>query len=108
MHVSNPRLHTQYGREVRNFDIAVWERERENIVRADSYAKFAQHPLILSHLLDTGDKRLAEASPDDFIRGIGYRAGNVSARQPPRWRVLNLLSKTLHTCLLYTSPSPRD
>ena len=28
MRVSDPRLHKQYGREVRNFDPAVWERER--------------------------------------------------------------------------------
>ena len=27
--LSDLRLHKQYGREVRNFDIAVWERERE-------------------------------------------------------------------------------
>lgn len=28
-HVSDPRLHKKYGLEVRNFDIDVWERERE-------------------------------------------------------------------------------
>ena len=32
VHAFDPRLHKQYGREVRNFDIAVWEREREDIV----------------------------------------------------------------------------
>ena len=44
MRVSNPRLRKQYGREVRNFDLAVWERERENIELVGSYATFAQTP----------------------------------------------------------------
>ena len=39
MRVSDPRLHKQYGREVRNFDLAVWEHEPENIVLVGSYAK---------------------------------------------------------------------
>ena len=71
MRVFDPRLHRVYGREVRNFDIAVGERKRENVVLVDSYAKFAQNPVILSHLLDTGDRLLAEASPYDLIWGIG-------------------------------------
>ena len=40
MRVSDPRLHKQYRRKVRNFDLAVWERERENIVLVGSHAKF--------------------------------------------------------------------
>ena len=75
----------------------MWERERENIVLVDSYAKFAQNPTMQSHLLDTGDRLLVEASPYDLIRGIGYSADHVSARQPPLWRGLNLLGKTLQT-----------
>ena len=97
MRVSNPRLHKQYGREVRNFDLAAWERERENIVFAGSYAKFAQNPTMQSHLLDTGDRLLVEASPYHLTWGIGYSADYVSARQPPLWRGLNLLGKTLET-----------
>ena len=36
-----------------------------------------------------------EASPYDLIWGIGYRVGHVSARQPPLWRGLIVLGKTL-------------
>ena len=67
MCVSNPRLHKQCGREVRNFVLAVWERERKKMVLVGSYAKFAQNPTTQSHLLDTGDRLLAEASPYDLI-----------------------------------------
>ena len=83
MRVSDPRLHKQYGREVRNFDLAVRERERENVVLVGSYVKFAQTPVVQSHLLGTGDRLLAEASPYDLLCGIGYRVDHVSARQPP-------------------------
>ena len=38
----------------------MWERERENIVLVDSYAKFAQNPTMQSHLLDTADRLLAK------------------------------------------------
>ena len=97
MRVSDPRLHKQYGTEVHNFDLDVWERERENIVCVDSYAKFAQNPAMQSHFLDTGDRLLAEASPYDLVWGIGYRADHVSARQSPLWRGLKLLGKALKT-----------
>ena len=80
MSVSNPRLHKQYGREVRNVHLALWECERENIVVVGSYAKFVQNPTMQSHLLDTDERLLAEASPYDLIWGIGYRVDHVSAR----------------------------
>ena len=146
MRVSDPRLHEKYGREVRNFDIAVWEHERENNVLVGSYAQLAQTPVVRSHPLDTGDRIFAEASPCDLLWGIGYRADDPSARHRPLRHGLNLLVKTLETvirlfrdrappsarhqlfshhgvspsrkdcifevdpstCLLYTSPSPRD
>ena len=53
MRVPDPRVHEQYGRDPRNFDITVWERQRENIVLAGSYAKFAQPLVMISLLLDT-------------------------------------------------------
>ena len=65
MRVADPKLHKQYGREVRNFDAAVWEHERENIVLVGSYAKFTQTPGMRHPLLGTGDRLPAEASPYD-------------------------------------------
>ena len=95
MRVSDPNLHKQYGREVRNFDAVVWEHERENIVLVGSYAKFTQNPAMRQHRLGTGDRLLAEASPYDTIWGIGYRADHKNALCPPAWRGLNLLGKAL-------------
>ena len=47
----------------------MWERERENTVLVGSCAKFAQTLTMQAHLLDTGDKLLAEASPYDLVWG---------------------------------------
>ena len=63
-----------------------------------SCAKFAQNPVMLSHLMDTGDRLLAEGSPYDLIWRIGCMADNVSAGQPPLWLGLNLPGSTLQPC----------
>ena len=95
MRVSDPKLHKQYGREVQSFDATVWEHERENMVLVGSYAKFAHNSATRQHLLDTGDRLLAEASPCDTIWRIGYRADHQDAQYPPESRGLNLLRNAL-------------
>lgn len=40
MRVSCPRLDQEHGRKIRDFDIALWKRKRENLVLVGSYAKF--------------------------------------------------------------------
>ena len=60
MHVSNTHFHKQNGREVGNFDLAVWEREGHNLLLVGSYVKFAQNSTMQSHLLDTVDRLLAK------------------------------------------------
>ena len=47
------------------------------------------------HLLSTGTKLLAEASPFDPVWGIGLRADDPEARDPRLWRGKHLLGKTL-------------
>ena len=109
MRVSNPKLHKQYGCEVRNFDAVVWEPERENIMLVGSYAKFTQNPAMQQHLLGTGDRLLAEASPYDTIWGIGYRADHRNALCPPAWYGLNPLGtapQIVRQCLRDRDPPP--
>ena len=95
MRVSDLSLHEKYGREIRNFDLAVWEREQEKIVLVGSYAKFAQNPAVRTHLLDTGDKFLKEAGLYDLTWGIRYKVDALPASQPPLWRGLNSLGKAM-------------
>jgi len=83
------------GRRVKNFDEALWERERFAIVVAANHAKFSQNPALRAFLLATGDKVLAEASPLDHVWGIGLAADHPDAAHPARWQGLNLLGFAL-------------
>ena len=47
------------------------------------------------HLLSTGNKRLAEASPMDPVWGIGLRADDPRAKSPRQWRGKILLGEAL-------------
>ena len=77
--------HKRIGRGVRNFDSAAWDREKQNAVLSGNYAKLTQNPA-MKHLLSTGNKQLAEASPLDPVWGIGIRADDPRANDPRLWR----------------------
>ena len=51
-----------------------------------NYVKFTQNPAMKHHLLSTGNKRLAESSPLDPVRGIGLRADDRGTNDPRQWR----------------------
>lgn len=72
--------------EAYNFDSVVWDRVRTNVAYARTFAKFTQNPTMKKHLLSTGTKILAEASPLDTGWGIGARADDPETRDPDRWR----------------------
>jgi ribA/ribD-fused uncharacterized protein len=91
----HPSLAKRAGRLVRDFDHAVWERERFRIVVEGSVHKFAAHPGLRDFLLNTGDRVLVEASPVDRVWGIGLTATDEAAEDPGRWRGLNLLGFAL-------------
>jgi ribA/ribD-fused uncharacterized protein len=92
---AHPRQHKALGRKVTPFDDAVWKRERINIVRAGSRAKFTQNPELLEKLLATKGTTLVEASPYDKIWGIGLAATDARAKDPAQWKGQNLLGKIL-------------
>jgi ribA/ribD-fused uncharacterized protein len=83
------------GRQVRDFDDAVWDRERFGVVVAGSVAKFSQHPDLGTYLKGTGQRVLVEASPVDRIWGIGLAADDPRAGDPGQWRGTNLLGFAL-------------
>lgn len=91
----SPAEAKKVGRLVRDFDGAVWERERYRLVVAGSVHKFGQNPELGGFLLGTGDRVLVEASPMDRIWGIGLAADDPRAEDPATWRGLNLLGFAL-------------
>ena len=92
---SDPRKCKALGRKVKNFDKAVWDKNKEKIVRHGNAEKFMQNRELRNFLLSTGDKVLAEASPVDRIWGIGLGKNNPNALNPEKWRGQNLLGFAL-------------
>ncbi|MGW4791760.1 NADAR family protein [Nonomuraea sp. NPDC004297] len=95
LRAGHPRDAKLLGRAVRDFDQAVWERQRFDIVVRGSVAKFGGHPDLAAFLLGTGERVLVEASPTDRVWGIGLTADDDRAGAPERWQGLNLLGFAL-------------
>ncbi|KAL2375180.1 hypothetical protein RJ035_006789 [Blastomyces gilchristii] len=81
------------GRQIPDFDDAVWKKHRYKIVVEGNYLKFTQDPQLKAKLLATRDRELVEASPRDRIWGVGFGAKNAGVRRK-NWG-LNLLGKAL-------------
>jgi ribA/ribD-fused uncharacterized protein len=83
------------GRKVRGFDEEAWNSHRYQLVVQGNVAKFLQHPALASLLLSIREDVLVEASPVDTVWGIGLAENHPDARNPERWRGLNLLGFAL-------------
>ena len=83
------------GKQVANYDDAVWNRLRGPMMRRGLRAKFQQNPELMEKLLATGNMVLAECAPRDKIWGIGLAVDDARIQDPLKWRGLNLLGKVL-------------
>ena len=83
------------GREVRAFDEAAWSAARYGIVVRGNLAKFSAADSLREFLLGSHQRVLVEASPLDYVWGIGLAGEDERARQPSLWRGSNLLGFAL-------------
>lgn len=83
------------GKQVSNYNDAVWSRLRGPMMRRGLRAKFQQNPDILEKLLATGNMVLAECSPRDKIWGIGLAEDDARIHDPKMWKGQNLLGTVL-------------
>ena len=89
------REQKRLGHHVRLFDPELWRSECEHIVLHGNLAKFSQNEDMHLALIQTGDRRLAEASPHDALWGIGLSAHDPRASSPDSWCGQNLLGQAL-------------
>ncbi len=92
---SDPATIKALGKRVKGFDEDTWKRRRLDLVTEGNVAKFSQRPELGAHLVATADAVLVEASPLDRIWGIGLAEDHPDARNPVRWKGLNLLGFAL-------------
>jgi len=91
----DPREVKKMGRLVKDFDNAVWDEHKFDIVVAGNLLKFSQDEHMKEALLATGDSILVEASPYDHVWGIGLIARHHHAKIPTKWHGKNLLGFAL-------------
>ena len=89
------REQKRLGRHVRTFDPELWRSECEHIELHGTLAKFSQNKEMRLALIQTGDRRLAEASPHDSLWGNGLSARDPRASSPDSWCGQNLLGQAL-------------
>lgn len=125
LNAETPKEAKAFGRKVRNFDPAVWDENKFDIVVRGNYEKFTQNEDLKNYLLATsafvtsadppGYNRqvreqplayqtkkmtetnviLVEAAGRDVIWGIGLGRDNPKALDPSTWRGRNLLGFAL-------------
>ena len=83
------------GRLIKNFNAAIWDQHKFDIVVSGNIHKFSQHTALQNFLLSTKEAVLIEASPLDRIWGIGLGESNPAAQNPAEWQGLNLLGYAL-------------
>lgn len=83
------------GREVKNFDEAIWNKHKYELMFIANKAKFRFDYQITDMLLETGDAKLVEASPVDKIWGIGLDAETAKNTPEANWPGQNLLGQVL-------------
>lgn len=90
----NPREMKDLGRQVKNFDPALWDRLKYGFVFAACAKKFSDHEDLQDLLLGTGDAILVEASPYDAVWGIGMSKDDPNFLNQALWGQ-NLLGQVL-------------
>jgi ribA/ribD-fused uncharacterized protein len=83
------------GRRVSNFDRDLWDQHARRIVKEGCDKKFNAHPNLRSILKQSGERRLAEASPTDVYFGIGLSLRDSLAVSEVNWVGKNELGKIL-------------
>ena len=95
MREPNPREQKALGRKIRNFDDQKWKQNCMRIVYEANLAKFTQNQELKAALLSTRDRILVEASPKDFIWGIGMHYDDEGVDNPANWKGTNLLGQAI-------------
>jgi ribA/ribD-fused uncharacterized protein len=90
---ANPMECKHLGRQIKNWDEEKWADARYKCMMDALEWKWNECTIFRLELMDTGDRIIVEASPDDRIWGIGFDENNAMANSD-MWG-LNLLGKCL-------------
>jgi ribA/ribD-fused uncharacterized protein len=92
---TDPKACKSLGRGVRHFDDALWKAHLEDIAFEVVRQKFEASSELRQLLLATGERVIAEASPNDSIWGIGVNLADDRSLNPALWCGQNILGYAL-------------
>jgi ribA/ribD-fused uncharacterized protein len=95
MNESNPKEQKKYGRMIKGFDKATWDKNCLAIVYEGNLAKFSQNSDLKEQMLSAENRIFVEASPFDSQWGIGLAEDAEGIDDPLYWQGLNLLGQAL-------------
>lgn len=95
MNTDQPSEQKAYGRQVKGFNPDIWNRVCRKIVYNANLAKFIQNPEMKLELLESGDREIVEASPEDRIWGIGMHESHPDILDKSKWQGTNWLGEAI-------------
>jgi ribA/ribD-fused uncharacterized protein len=108
---ANPEKLKKLGRQVKNWNEALWKKYRLPVMVHGCYLKFSHSAARRAEMLATGERVLVEASPEDRIWGIGLEESDPRCLDKMQWDGLNLLGEALmivRTLLRDNLPLPQE
>lgn len=105
---SSPAEDKAFGRKVRNFDQALWNRVVCDVAVDVVTQKFRSIPRLRDILLSTGNALIAEATANDKVWGIGLDRGDPLVQDPRTWKGSNILGWALMTARERLKQEPVD
>ena len=93
----DPKKVKALGRKVQNYDEAVWNEKRYQIMLRANVAKFSQNEDLKQLLLspEYEGRGFVEASPYDKVWGVRMYESSADIDDETKWKGLNLLGKVL-------------
>lgn len=90
-----PKACKNLGRQVRNFDLDIWNAHARSIVYQGNIYKFSDNDKLAKRLTDTGDKILVEGAHYDPVWGVGLAWNDPAILDEANWKGTNWLGKAL-------------
>lgn len=95
LNTESPAEQRALGREIRNFDVDVWNDNALDIVTEGNRLKFSQNPELAHYLKRTGDKLIVEAADYDPVWGVKLGAYDRRIFDQNEWQGTNWLGQAL-------------
>ena len=91
---TDPYKQMALGKKIKGFKKQTWESNIPGILNRVNRAKYIQHPDAKQALMNTGERRLGEATKDPHF-GIGMNLYAKTVLDPNKWTSKNLMGQIL-------------